>query len=600
MSSRIRVLPDDVASKVAAGEVVERPASIVKELVENSLDAGADRIDISTSSGGRTSIRIVDNGCGMSRDDALLSLERHATSKLRAAEDLNCLSTLGFRGEALPSIAAVSRTTLETRLPGQTEGTRIHIEGGTVVDVQVVGRDAGTTVYVESLFYNTPARRKFLKSAETEWRHIVQTTTGLALAHPGVAFTLRHDGRAHFRLAKSKERARVEALFSVEIGEDAIYVDASRDGLRCTGYVCRPDLARKAAPHVLVVNQRWVRHRGLTMAVHDGYGGLLSKGSQPSFALCLQTEPGSVDVNVHPSKREIRFDDERTVYRFVAEAVRSALRRETTIPEWADQNVSSIELTAPASSPEVPAKAAQPSIVADRPDTDLYVTEPLDLHNVQIGLPLVVTHEEEARGVDEGLESQRDVSVFQLHSSYIIAHVREGMVLIDQNLAHRRILYEEAVHRFRESPASGQSLLFPVTLDFGLAEIVAVRDAIPLFEQVGFGIRDFGGNTVVIDTIPPGLDGWAEGAVFRAMVDDLLSESSSTLALGDRSIEPLEHLVALAYAKGAAISHGSTLSHDEMRALIDRLFATTEPYTSPEGRPTLFRLALQEIERRFV
>jgi DNA mismatch repair protein MutL len=385
----------------------------------------------------------------------------------------------------------------------------------------------------------------------------------------------------------------------VELGEDAMFVDAAEGGLRCTGYVCRPDLARKAPQHVLVVNHRWVRHRGMTTAVLDGYGGLLPKGLYPAFALCLDVEPGSVDVNVHPSKREIRFDDESAVYRFVAEAVRSVLRQGASILEWEEESVAPIQLTSPGR--DHGTNGAQPLLAADSPDTDLYVTEPLDLHNVQIGLPLTVTKEEKAApNLGEHLETHQGVSVFQLHSAYIVAHVKDGMVLVDQSLAHRRILYEEAVVRFRDQPAAGQSLLFPITIDFGLTEIVALRDAIPLFERVGFGIRDFGGNSVVIDAIPVGLDGWTEGALFRAMVDDLLTVRVSTLALGDRSIQPLEHLVAVTYARHAALSHGTSLSHDEMRALIDSLFATAEPYTSPEGRPTLFRLSLQEIARRFV
>ena len=598
MPSRIRVLPDDVVNKIAAGEVVDRPASIVKELVENALDAGADRIDISVDAGGRSSIRVVDNGCGMSRDDALLALERHATSKLRTADDLNDLHTLGFRGEALPSIAAVAQTTLETRVVEDPVGSRIRIEGGTVLDVEDAGRAPGTTVHVESLFYNTPARRKFLKSTETEWRHIVQTTTGLALAHPHVALSLAHDGRHHFRLNRTDIRGRLEALFSVEFGKDAVFIEAEEDGLRCTGYVIRPEFARKASPNGVVVNHRWVRHRGLATAVSDGYGGLLAKGVQPAFALSVGVDTDRVDVNVHPAKREVRFADEPTIYRFVAETVRDTLRRETSIPEWTDQ-APPIDLVTSVL-PSDASDHTHPPMVADQPDSDLYVTESLDLHNVQIGLPLTVTREEKKAHPAPPTGLAPDTSLFQLHSAYIIAHVKEGVALIDQNLAHRRILYDDAIVRFREHPSSGQALLFPVTLEFGLAEIVAVRDAIALFERVGFGIRDFGGSSVVIDAIPSGIDGWAEGALFRAMVDDLLGESASALALGDRNVEPLEHTVAQTYARHTAITHGTSLSSEEMRALIDRLFTTSEPYSSPEGRPTLYRLSLQEIEKHFL
>ena len=351
MANRIRILPDEIANRIAAGEVVERPASVAKELIENAVDAGADRIVVEAAAGGKESLRISDNGCGMSRDDALLALERHATSKIQDIEDLKKLQTHGFRGEALPSIAAVSRMTLETRLADALEGTRLDVVGGRVRDVSSVGRGQGTTVTLHGLFFNVPARRKFLKGVDTEFRHIVNTVTAMALAYSEIGFDLKHNGRSVLHLDRSDFDRRAERIFGVTLGNDAVGVHYASGGVEVHGFVGKPETARKSGPQqVLIVNHRWVQHKAIAYAVYEGYGGLLPKGLAPSYCLCTTIDPARVDVNVHPSKREVRFADERAIYGTITEAIRQALRQADLIPELADADSPIMPAMMPATS----------------------------------------------------------------------------------------------------------------------------------------------------------------------------------------------------------------------------------------------------------
>ena len=604
MPNRIRILPDEIANRIAAGEVVERPASAVKELVENAIDAGADRVVVDLAAGGKEGIRVSDNGSGMSRDDTLLALERHATSKIFDLSDLRSLRTLGFRGEALPSIAAVSRMTVETRTEDNAEGTRVVVEGGRVRDVTPVGRDRGTTVTAHGLFFNVPARRKFLKTVETELRHCVNAVTGLALAYPEIAFVLSHSGREVLNLDRAQRGQRMEAIFGIRLGGDAIPVEGEGDGARIWGFVGRPEAARKSGTQqAAVVNGRWVQHRAITSEVGEGFGGLLSKGLYTSFALFVDLDPERLDVNVHPSKREVRFADERTIYRLVAETVRRALRQADGIPE----------MPHPADGPTLPPlrtrdgfgtpARAPASLIADGPPVEWGGAESIGLEGEkQMALPLTVARRRQEAG--EGLDDEGGegagvtLSVWQLHHRYVLAHTKNGLIVVDQHRAHERILYEEVLSRLDATPGTGQRLLFPLTLDFGLSEIQTVREAMPLLERIGFGIRDFGGHTVVVDAIPVGLKVWEEGQLLRSVVQDLVDrEAAGSSGSDERS--PFERRLAGVYAHYPAIQAGDGLSAPEMQGLIDRLFATREPFVCPQGRPTVIRMSLDELDRRF-
>ncbi|MCY4351847.1 MAG: DNA mismatch repair endonuclease MutL [Gemmatimonadetes bacterium] len=593
MPNKIRILPDDIANRIAAGEVVERPASVAKELIENSVDAGSDRIVVEVAAGGKESLRVSDNGCGMSRDDALLALERHATSKIQSLDDLKGLLTHGFRGEALPSIAAVSRMTLETRLTDAVEGTRVSVVGGRVQDVSAIGRGQGTAITLHGLFFNVPARRKFLKSVDTEFRHIVNAVTAMAMAYPEIGFDLKHNGRQVLQLGRSRFDRRAEQIFGVRYGADAIGIESEVNGIGVRGFVGKPESARKSgAQQVLIVNNRWVQHKAIGFAVYEGYGGLLPKGLAPSYCLCLSIDPARVDVNVHPSKREVRFADERSIYGLITRAVQQSLRGADIIPEMGDDVMPVVSVSI-AESPEITYQPGQPK-VGGQPQMALPLTVSMSQGKVKRGTGI------NTEGLDE--EDFARVSVWQLHSKYILAHIKNGLIAIDQQVAHQRILYERAIDNMHTRPATSQRLLFPLTLDFGVKEIFIVREAMPLLEKMGFGIRDFGGHTVVVDAIPMGLRTWQDGQLLRDMIRDMAEAEQATsvpLSVQGRQVAPEEHRLASVYAWHTSIRTGEDLSTEEMRALIDQLFATREPFVSPYGKPTLVKIGLDEIDNRF-
>ncbi|MDE2888465.1 MAG: DNA mismatch repair endonuclease MutL [Gemmatimonadota bacterium] len=608
MPDRIRILSDEIANRIAAGEAVERPGSVVKELVENAIDAGADRIIAEVTGGGKETIRVSDNGCGMSGDDALLALERHATSKIVDLSDLGTLRTLGFRGEALPSIAAVSRMVIETRDSEALQGTRVRVESGRVRDVSSTGRDRGTTVAVHGLFFNVPARRKFLKGVETEFKHVSDALTGLALAYSSIAFVLTHNGREILNFGRTERQHRLQEIFGVRFGSDAVFLDGERHGVRVWGFAGRPERARKSgAQQATVVNGRWVRDRGVTYAVHDGFGGLLVKGFHPAFALLLELDPSRLDVNVHPAKREVRFSDEAAVYDAVADVVRAGLRAEDLVPE-VDSGIASpaIPVGDPAQESPDPSDS-----VADAPaEKKAYLVDPVGLEDVQMALSLTVRKaaggpDAQSDGaVDPDLsdeETVEQVPVWQVHEKYVLAHIKNGLIFVDQHLAHQRMIYEQTLDCFEANAGLGQRLLFPVTLDFGLRQIHRVREAMPLLEAMGFGIRDFGGNTVVVDAIPVELKVWEDGRLLEEVVDELgeRERQSSVPVGGQKAVSPLEHRLAAAYARHTAIRTGERLSAREMRALIDRLFATREPFVCPQGRPVVVKMSLDELDRQF-
>jgi len=609
MANRVHILPDEIANRIAAGEVVERPASVTKELVENAVDAGADRIIVEAGAGGKESLRISDNGCGMSRDDALLALERHATSKIHDLSDLRALKTHGFRGEALPSVAAVTRLVIETRQPDDLEGTRVDVVGGRVRDVTSVGRSPGTTITLHGLFFNVPARRKFLKGVDTEFRHIANTMTAMGLAYPNIAFELKHNGRESLRLPRADRKKRVEQVFNVKFGQDVVEISGQINQIGIWGFVGKPEMARKSGQQqTLIVNQRWVQHKAITYAVYEGFGGLLPKGLTPAYCLFLEVDPSRVDVNVHPSKREIRFADERTVYQAVVSCVHDALRKADLVPEM-DENTISVMPNMPSfEAQEVQSNRPR---VAEKPRQD-YQPGKADIEPTpQMALPLTVRNRPQNTSQTQTDKVNREVfdevgfgqvSVWQLHHKYILAHIKNGVIIVDQQVAHQRVLYERALSHFDKSPATSQRLLFPQTLDFGLKEIHFVREAMPLLERMGFGIRDFGGNTVVVDAIPVGLKTWQEGHLLRELIQDMADAEKRTSVppgLQTRQITLQEHRLAAAYAWHTSIREGDELSTVEMRGLIDQLFATQEPFVCPYGRPTLVKMGLDELDSRF-
>ncbi len=596
--SLIRIMPESLANKIAAGEVVQRPASVVKELVENALDAGARHITVVLKDAGKTLVQVVDDGCGMSPADARLCFQRHATSKIRTIEDLERIRTLGFRGEALASIAAVARVELKTKRAQDASGYRVQIEGGHLITAEPCATANGTAVAVRNLFYNVPARRNFLKTPATEFKHIVETFQILALSHPEVGFTLTHDDVEVYRLGPESDpspaerlRRRIGTLFGPEYALQTIPVEETTSYLSMWGFLGRPELHRKnRGEQFFFVNRRYVRHRYLEHAVTSSYEHLIPEGAHPFFVLFLELDPKHVDVNVHPTKAEVKFDDERGIYGVLRAIVRRALGMADLVPQ--------IESAAAVA---MPAEVAQ-FIATPRPEVSvetplrmshgevsrrLYAVEPVEVAPAprQTVLPSSVRPETEEE------TPEHDTLIWQVHDRYILTQIRSGLLLIDQNAAHERILYERALRNLESGFGLSQQLLFPQTLEFSPADLALIEELLPELRALGFDLERFSGRTVVVRGVPDDIRPGDE----RTMLEDLLAQYKANLPLRLPSRENL----ARSMARRNAIRPGTRLTEKQMRTLIDQLFLCETPYVSPTGRPTMIRLTLEELERRF-
>ncbi|HEX6307816.1 MAG TPA: DNA mismatch repair endonuclease MutL [Longimicrobiales bacterium] len=583
MPRRIQILPDTLANQIAAGEVVERPASVVKELLENALDAGATRIDIAVRNGGKTEIRVADDGHGMSRDDALLSLDRHATSKIARPEDLQQVRSFGFRGEALPSIASVSRLTLETAEAGGV-GTRVRVHGGRIAGVEDCARQTGTTVTVRNLFGNVPARAKFLRSAAVETRGVADAVVTLALAHLSTAFRLESNGRVLLELPPARDLgSRVAALWGDEAAGRLIPIGRTEPGLTIGGLVERPDAALSGPRRVqLFVDGRPFRDRDLVWAAERGYRTTVPHGARPSLLLYLKLGAGAVDVNVHPAKLEVRFSDKARVEACVEAAIRDALSRVDSAATL-DRRLPLPQLR------RDPLPAA--SSVEPEAGQFAFFVAAAERKPPEGGVAEAAPDAVPAPGAagEEG-----PPLLWQLHDSYILAETRTGLLIIDQHSAHERILFQEIMGAYDRGGAHSQRLLFPITLRLTPAEYALVLDARELFERTGFEIEPFGGRTVIMHSAPAPHPWFNAERCVREMIAELAAGSELT-----RSARTQYERMAMTFACKAAIKAGQRLARVEMEELFERLFTTELPYHDVHGRPTVIRLSLEELERRF-
>ncbi len=579
MSRRIFVLPDGLANQIAAGEVVERPASVVKELVENALDAAATRVEIGLRNGGKTEIRVADDGCGMGRDDALLCLDRHATSKIRVPADLRTIGTFGFRGEALPSIASVSRLTLETAEQGDV-GTRVRVTTGRVSGIEDCARQAGTTVTVRQLFMNVPARAKFMRSAAVETRAAVDAVQSLALAHLSAGFRVVSNGRTLLDLPPATDLvARVAALWGDEAAARLVEVGWAADGMTVAGLVERPDAALAGPRRVhLFVTGRPFRDRDLVRAAERAYRTTVPAAARPSLLLYLDLPEGDVDVNVHPTKAEVRFRDRARVEAAVETAVRSAL----------GGHESAATLDRMARLPQLAARATEARVPAARPPAAgqfaMFVAaqEP-GVSEAAEPVPAGAAREAEARA-----------RLWQIHATYILAETRSGLLIIDQHSAHERVLFQEMMAAFGNGGRTSQRLLFPIVLRLSPPEYDVVEASTSLFLQAGFEIEPFGGRTMIVHAAPVPHPWFDPERCLREMISELATGSDLTRAAGSQ-----HERIAMTFACKAAIKAGQVLSVREMEELFDRLFATDLPHHDVHGRPTIVRLSVDELERRF-
>lgn len=602
---RIRILPDHVANQIAAGEVVERPASVVKELVENSLDAGASRIEVELQGGGKTAIRVSDDGEGMSRGDALLALDRHATSKIRSVEDLSAVGSFGFRGEALPSIAAVSRLELTTAPAGGGVGTRIVVEGGRVVSSDEVARQPGTTVLVRSLFRNVPARAKFLRTAAAETRAASEAVVLLALSNLPVEMRVESNGRELLRLPPAETvRDRVAALWGDDEADHLIDLDGERAGVRVAGYIQQPDAARPSGGRrYLFINGRPFRDPALLRRVDEAYRTTVAPGLRPTVFLYLAVDPGTVDVNVHPSKAEVRFSDAAAVGEAIAGVVRARLADLVSTPEIRETKGRgpADRLRAERTGREGEGAGRAPGTVtagASRPGVSVSGEE-----SEGSQFALFVSRAEEFEGVETAVVEDLRAAVdadpshsgpWQLHDSYILMPTRRGLLVIDQHSAHERVLFEETMRRFAGSDISSQRLLFPLTLRLSPPEYSAAEELSGLFRALGFEIEAFGGRDVILQAVPLLHPRFDADRCFREMIHELAHGSD----LVDSARNQHEKIAKSLACKGA-IKAGQVLSRSEMEELVDRLFATELPGHDVHGRPTILRLTPDELARRF-
>ncbi len=582
MQRRIHILPDHIANQIAAGEVVERPASAVKELIENALDARATHIEVEIRGGGKTELRVADDGHGMIRDDALLAIDRHATSKIRDERDLRAIRSLGFRGEALPSIAAVSRFELETAPAGDGAGTRVKISGGRVVAVDEIARQPGTTVSVRSLFFNVPARAKFLRSAAAETRAISEATIALALANLSTAFRLRSNGRELLDLPRTRDlAARVGALWGEELAAQLIPVDHERRGLRVAGLIQRPASVRPGGRRVyLFVNGRPFADRFIVRAAEEGYRTTVPAGHRPMLFLYLELPHAAVDVNVHPTKAEVRFRNKIKVEETVTAAVRSGLEGLESAP--------SLDRFAGHASQLL---SRRPGAAADR---DRAAGNRPGSSQMALFVPGDAPPCEEEESEADRWQLSQPGAMWQLHNAYILAETRSGLIIVDQHSAHERVLFERLMRGFESTDVPAQRLLFPITARLSPSEFQAVEELSGILRHVGFDLEAFGNDTIIIHAVPNPHPYFDAERCFREMIAELTHGSPLVDAARNQ-----HERVAKSFACKAAIKAGQPLTPAEMIELFDQLFASALPSHDVHGRPTILRLSLEELARRF-
>ncbi|MBN2601537.1 MAG: DNA mismatch repair endonuclease MutL [Candidatus Marinimicrobia bacterium] len=609
--SKIKILSDQLTNKIAAGEVVQRPASIVKELVENSLDAGASEITIVIKSGGKSLCQVIDNGDGMGKDDLLLAFERYATSKIATSEDLMAIRTLGFRGEALASIAAVAIVNAISTEKIAESGFELRIEGGSFREIKPIAAIPGTNISIKNLFFNIPARRKFLKSSDVEFRHIIEIVRKFSMIHPQVQFTLIHNDKDVFRLRPEKQIDRIVNLYSSEYRNNLIRVDEARTGMTLSGYIGNLNLVRaRHGDQYLFVNKRFISDRLMNHAIASAYSNLISRGEYPFYCLHLELDPAAVDVNVHPTKMEVKFQEQNTVYRFLEDSVKSGLKEiMDVIPDltrFAPEHYYA-PLPVDRMRPSDPEKASPGNDMIEAqfssgnrdfqsfPQTDPENQTEIPLHFSQ-RRPGGQWTERARRFVEQGLPESRvdyrtDVPLYQLHNKYIITQVKSGLVIIDQHVAHERILYDNAMKAMSEQPWKGQQLLFPQIVELSVMEFSMLLDVIPFLEKIGFSLREFGKNTIALEAVPAGMAWGNESTIIKEILDHYHEFGTK-----DTSIQSK---VAASYSCKAAIKSGDKLTEEEMHNLVDNLFATQNPYFCPHGRPIIINLTLKELDKRF-
>ena len=609
MSDIIQLLPDSVANQIAAGEVIQRPASVVKELVENSVDAGAKNIDVAIVDAGRTSIQVIDDGKGMSETDARLAFERHATSKIRQAEDLFNLHTNGFRGEALASIAAVAQVVLKSRQEGEEVGTQLSISGSRFEGQEACSSSVGSVFSVNNLFYNVPARRKFLKSNSTELNNILTAFERIVLVNPQIAFTLHSNNTELFNLKAGNLRQRIIDVFGKRINQDLLPVNVETTMCKISGFVGKPEAARKKGAHqFFFVNGRYMKHPYFNKAVMTAYDRLVPQGEQVPYFLYFDVNPNDIDVNIHPTKTEIKFENEQAIWQILMAAVKESIGMFNDVPSIDFDTEDKPDI--PVYNPDVVSSASAPKISLN-PHYNPFKSSPSS------GKPTAVKPvDEQWEQLYEGLNNQdsveREADIFESESEteintsqsilaekspahyqykgkYVMTAVKSGLMIIDQHRAHVRVLYERYLEQIQQQTSHSQKVLFPEVLQFPVSDEVILEKLLPEMSKMGFELDNLGGGSYAVNAIPTGLDGVNPLHLVQDMV-------FSAKEKGVKALDEVHQSLALTLARNAAIPQGQVLSNEEMEALVNDLFACSNVNYTPDGKNVLCILKQQEIE----
>mgnify|MGYP006343189923 FL=1 len=616
MSDVIRLLPDSVANQIAAGEVIQRPASIVKELVENAIDAEASNIYVLVTDAGKTCIQVIDDGKGMSETDARLSFERHATSKIREASDLFALRTMGFRGEALASIAAVAQVELKTRPASEEVGTKIVIAGSKFESQEVVSCPKGSNFSVKNLFFNIPARRKFLKANSTELSNILAEFERIALVNPDVSLSLYSNDAEVFNLPASSLRQRILSVFGKKLNQQLLTVDVDTTMIKVSGFVAKPETSRKKGMHqYFFVNGRYMRHPYFHKAVMDAYEQLIPAGDQITYFLYFEVDPANIDVNIHPTKTEIKFENEQAIWQILAAAVKESLGKFSAVPsidfDTADMpDIPAFEQAAPVESPKVhynsdynpfksSASYSRPSVnwenlygglqKADthiEPDTTDHFSDVAHTESAETGSVFSSAFNNTDHAVEKANQH------LQIKGRYILTSVKSGLMIIDQHRAHVRILFDRYITQITNRQGEGQRVLFPEIIQLPASEVVVLEGIMDDLSAVGFELTNLGGGSFAVNSIPSGGEGRDPGQLVLNMVHTAMEK-------GNDVKEEIQNVLALTLAKAAAIVYGQVLTPDEITGLVDNLFACETPNYTPDGSVVISTIKDDDINKLF-
>ena len=590
----IQILEESLANKIAAGEVIQRPEAVVKELIENSLDSGAKKISIIIKQAGKESIQIIDNGSGIPNKEVATAFTRHATSKISKLEDLSNILTFGFRGEALASIASVSQVEMITRISDEEIASKIIIHGSRIIEQSKISGEVGTSITVNNLFYNTPARRQFFKSNTTEFKHIYDVIERAALSNPEIAFQFISDDEELLNVTKSNFNDRISNLFGDVFFDTLLPIFEETELLTVGGFVGKPEFSKKTkSTQYLFLNNRFIINRTISHAIYSGYEHLIVKGNFPFVLINLKIDPAKVDVNVHPSKLEVKFLDESMIYKFVMSVVRKGIAQHTNPQiiqqlngqqESFDTENNVVQNFAFSSD-----KLIQSIIESNIPSIPLQSnkTEEVNLKNTESE-----KFNQQYEHVKKDQQMEEGMSIWQIHNKYILAQIKSGIMIIDQHVAHERILYEKATQNFENHLPTTQHLLFTQTLHLTPNDFALMKELAPDLIKLGFEMKEFGKNTFAIDGVPTDVKPGKESTI----VQEILSEyrhNQNQIKLDSRDN------LAKSFACKSAIKAGDSLTENEMRVLIDQLFATKVPYVCPHGRPVMIKISIQELDKRF-